>query len=163
MSSIAEPLVQHGGRQDPDVAVLAVLEAVPVVPQIITQQIVEAVGQVSVLLEFHARLAVHDLFLGLGAVVVAQLVDQVLGKPAAAQVDAYFPAVVSVEDLIHEVAARNLRRLFLQKFQFGPQHAAAQRVEDLRIVVDPLLVGRRALQARRVARNVYAADVLVAV
>lgn len=117
----------------------------------------------SVLLELHARLAVHDLLLGLGAVIVTQLVEQVFGELAAAHVDPYLPAIVALEHLVHEVASRDLRRLFLEQLQFGTQHAAAQRIENQRVVVDPFLVRRRAVQARGVARNIDAPDVLIPV
>ena len=71
MSLITESFVQHGGREHSCRAVRSVFETIPTVPQIEAQQVIEAVGQMAVLLVFDACFTVHDFLLALGTVVVA--------------------------------------------------------------------------------------------
>lgn len=154
--------MQHSGREYARRTVRSVFEAVPTVPQIEAEQVIEAVGQVAVLLVSDARLAVRDLLLALGAVVVAQLVNQVFGQLAAPHIDTYLPAAVAVEYLIDEIAPHDLRRLLLEQLERGVQYASAERIENLGVVVHALFAGGRALQSRRVTRDVHATDMLVA-
>ena len=73
----------------------------------------------TVALVFHARLGVGGFLLRLAPVLVFELVDQILGELAAFDVDGDLPAVVAVEELVDELAAGYLRRLFLSELDTG--------------------------------------------
>ena len=77
----------------------------------------------AVLFVFDTGLGVGSLLLALGAILIAELVQQVFGELTAADVDQEFPAAVTAEHLIDKFAPGGLRRLFLEQFDFRPQDA----------------------------------------
>lgn len=139
--------MDDGGRYDITVRVAA-LELVPAVPQVVAEQVIEAVGQVAVTLVLDTGLGVGGLLLGLAAVLVAELVDRSCVS-LRHLVYPYLPDVIAVENLVDELTARRLRRLLAQQLHLRAEHTLAERVGDNRVVVDTVLAGRRALQSRR--------------
>ena len=89
--------MKHCRRYHLVVSRIAVFVLVPTIPQVVAEQVVQAVGQVAVLLVFHTGLRVGHFLLGLGAVLIFLLVYQILCQLAASQVDAQLPAVVTVK------------------------------------------------------------------
>ena len=113
-ASVAKTLLNHRRSEYRIRATVAAFKLVPAIAQVITKQVIEAIGQVTVLLVLNARLRVCHLVFALGAVVVLQLINEVFGELAAANVYQDFPTVVTVEYFVDEIAAGYLRGLFLQ-------------------------------------------------
>ena len=90
------------------VAIATALVLIPAITQVVAEQVIEAIGKVSVSFIFHACFRVCGLLLTLCAILVSELVDEILSEFTTLNVYLNLPAILAIENLIDKLASNNL-------------------------------------------------------